>query len=839
MIHKIRVLPILWVAFFVFGFVAQGQNKGNIVEYFGKKKYEVTEEGAIIHHFEKGLVLEGAARGGVLFGSQDIIAWQIAQNTFVTPVEGDSIVNAYTGENPTLKWVAVEADTSGSFRGRNLRRGYLFTRFESPVEEVALLEATGHTRAYINGLAHEGDHYDFGYTLIPFKLKKGENHFVYTPGRFGYVKAKLVIPAKKVMFIKRDLTLPDLINGEQDEKWASIRLLNATNKDLKGLSIRCILENGEEAQFYTDAIMPMSVRKVKFKIPSARSSRTGKINATLVVSDHKGRELDRTTIVLEQRDAGVHHERTFISNIDGSVQYYSVAPSLTQSDGQALVLSVHGASVEARNQARAYKKKDWAHIVAPTNRRPFGFNWEEWGRIDAMEVLAEAKRVFKTDESKTYLTGHSMGGHGTWYLGVTYPGEFAAIAPCASYPDIIGYARQGGDATLESNPHFGQIKRAANAGRVLDLKRNFLQSGVYILHGSADNVVSVEQARMMRSVLGEFHNDFCYYEYPDGTHWYGDHSVDWFPIFDYFKWHSVPETKSVKHLEFHTASPAVSSENYWIRIEQQIKSWNFSKAVLDIKDDSIVGITENVSVVTLYLSKLELTGDPVVVLDGAALKVARGSDVTLKKEQSGWSQITTVDVNEKYSLRHGGFKQAFDNNMVFVYATGGSKVEDEWYCNKARFDAETFLYRGNGSVDVIADKEYSREKYKDRNVIIYGNASNNSAWKKVLRDAPIEVVNGAIHFGDRVFKGDDLGTCFIYPLAGSKTASVGVVAGTGIRGMKASFANNYFSGITGYPDIMIFSADFLKTGLDGIKISGFFGSDWSVENGDFSVEPSN
>jgi len=265
----------------------------------------------------------------------------------------------------------------------------------------------------------------------------------------------------------------------------------------------------------------------------------------------------------------------------------------------------------------------------------------------------------------------------------------------------------------------------------------------------------------------------------------------------------------------------------------------FSNVVLDVSGDSIVGNTENVSVITLCLSKLELTSDPVVVLDGTDLKVAKGSDVILKKDINGWRQIDAVDVNEKYSLRHGGFKQAFDNNMVFVYATGGSKEESEWYRNKARFDAETFLYRGNGSIDVIADKVYDHEKYKDRNVIIYGNASNNSAWKKVLRDAPIEVVNGAIHFGDRVFKGDDLGTCFIYPQAGSKTASVGVVAGTGIPGMKASFANNYFSGITGYPDVMIFSADFLKTGLDGIKVSGFFGSDWSVENGDFSLEPIN
>ena len=53
----------------------------------------------------------------------------------------------------------------------------------------------------------------------------------------------------------------------------------------------------------------------------------------------------------------------------------------------ALFLSVHGASVEATNQARAYAQKDWGHLVAPTNRRPYGFSWEDWGRMDALEVL--------------------------------------------------------------------------------------------------------------------------------------------------------------------------------------------------------------------------------------------------------------------------------------------------------------------------------------------------------------------------------------------------------------------------------------------------------------------
>ena len=43
----------------------------------------------------------------------------------------------------------------------------------------------------------------------------------------------------------------------------------------------------------------------------------------------------------------------------------------------ALILSLHGAGVEAYRQVDAYTKKDWAFVVAPTNRRPFGFDWQD------------------------------------------------------------------------------------------------------------------------------------------------------------------------------------------------------------------------------------------------------------------------------------------------------------------------------------------------------------------------------------------------------------------------------------------------------------------------------
>ena len=835
MISRTRILAVFSVFFFLALGESFGQRTGNIVEYFGKDRVENTEEGIVLHAFTEALVLREAIRPGVLMGGEDLIAWQIATHRFERPVVGQKIGDGFQGELPELVWEAIEADSSGIFSG-NLGRSWVYMELESPEELNVLLDATGHTRAFINGMPHEGDHYDFGYTLIPFTLKKGLNQFLFSYGRFSRIRAKIVLPDQEVLFSQRDKTLPALIRGERDAKWGAIRVVNSGNETLKGYTITCRLGSGESLSTPMDGIIPMTTRKVKFQVPAPRRyTRAEKLPATLILTDNRGNEVSRTDIELNQQDLNRHHERTFVSNIDGSVQYYSVAPSTSDNPGQAFVLSTHGASVEATNQTRAYKQKDWATIVAPTNRRPFGFNWEEWGRLDAMEVMEHAKKIYPTDPARTYLTGHSMGGHGSWYLGATYPDRFAAIGPAAGYADIIGYRRGATDSLRQSNPHFEMIYRGAMPGRTLNFIRNYLQSGVYVLHGDADMVVPVEQARDMRERLGTFHNNFSYHEQPNGTHWDGDHSMDWPLLFDFLKQNKIPAVKDVQHIEFRTASPAVSASNYWVVVNQQIRHYEVSTVDLIRRHDTITGSLDNIRSITLKLSELDFENHPIIRIGEQILEGQNGRDITLAFNNGQWEITAPPAPAEKHPARYGGFKLAFTNRVVFVYATGGSPEENEWYQNKARFDAETFLYRGNGSIDIVADTEFIPSEYADRNVILYGNSENNQAWNLLLRDAPVQVESGVIHFGSYSIRGNDLGTYFLYPRPDSETASVGVVAGTGTEGMKALAPNDYFSGITGFPDLMIFRADWLRSGTQGIRVSGFFGNDWSVENGDFRM----
>ena len=201
-------------------------------------------------------------------------------------------------------------------------------------------------------------------------------------------------------------------------------------------------------------LVPLSVRKVGFRSRVPAAARRGNLLRSSSDSSARSRgaradpweTLDTASIDAAdppaRSDPQAHlpqRDRRQRSVLRASCRRCGREP-MPGTDRPGLVLTLHGAGVEAIGQADAYAPKPGLHIVAPTNRRPYGFDWEDWGRLDAIEVLELAQKVLGTDPRRTYLTGHSMGGHGTWHLGVTYPDRFAAIAPSAGWISMWSYA---------------------------------------------------------------------------------------------------------------------------------------------------------------------------------------------------------------------------------------------------------------------------------------------------------------------------------------------------------------------------------------------------------------
>lgn len=793
--------------------------------------------------FDHCLVISRVGRSGRSAVHTDAVEAALIAGKWHAPVPGEKLL---LPDGSSREWTPITANADGWFADGAFREGYAYVPVSVPADCVLLLEAAGDSLAYVNGEPRGGDLYQYGYVKLPVALHAGTNDLLFQCSR-GRLKVALTPPPAPVSFNLGDCTLPDLLVGTRADTWGAVVVVNATPETRSHLVLRAAIGNGRATETLIPAMPPLSVRKVGFRLRGKVPGTGDKtpLQLTLVERDRR-QPLDTAKLDLRVRRPDQSQKRTFVSDIDGSVQYWALNPAqpLHRTDPlPALFLSVHGASVEALGQADAYSPKTWGHIAAPTNRRPYGFDWEGWGRLDAMEVLDLATAELHPDPQRIYLAGHSMGGHGTWQLGALFPDRFAAIGPSAGWISFFSYG--GSRRFTNDSPVDALLQRASSPCDTLLMETNYLQEGVYIIHGSADDNVPVSEARRMTNVLAEFHHDFQYHEQPGAGHWWdasdepGADCVDWAPLFDFFAHHVIPTDESLREINFTTLNPGISAKCHWLEIAQQIHP--LERSAVDVRWDPgkrrFVGTTLNVARLAFRLDQAKPGAPLKVQLDGQTLDAIpwpATAKLWLQNDAGQWRVAAAPSPAMKGPQRSGLFIDAFRHRMVFVYGTSGTPAENAWALAKAKYDAETFWYRGNGSVDVIPDTAFNPRAEPDRGVILYGNADSNRAWPALLGESPVQARRGSLTVGGRKLSGDDLACLFLRPRPGSDVACVGVVTGTGVPGMKLTDRLPYFISGLGYPDCTVIGPEMLSEGAKGARVAGFFGNDWSVDKGDFA-----
>ena len=119
----------------------------------------------------------------------------------------------------------------------------------------------------------------------------------------------------------------------------------------------------------------------------------------------------------------------------------------------------------------------------------------------AVAALQQTMREFHVDPNRVYLTGLSMGGHGTWYVAYRHPELFAAVVP------ICGWVRE-----------FGMFRGSVpvvpgDSAQVMTLLAQRLgKVPIWIFHGEVDQVVNVNGSREPAAALKAAGADVRYTE---------------------------------------------------------------------------------------------------------------------------------------------------------------------------------------------------------------------------------------------------------------------------------------------------------------------------------------
>jgi hypothetical protein len=158
-----------------------------------------------------------------------------------------------------------------------------------------------------------------------------------------------------------------------------------------------------------------------------------------------------------------------------------------------------------------------------------------------------------------------------------------------------------------------------------------------------------------------------------------------------------------------------------------------------------------------------------------------------------------------------GFKSVFNKHVTLVLPTGGSEAVQKWARNKARFDAEQLWYIGNGSIDVITDKEFvsNGKLFDGRNLLVYGDNGSNLAAAKIFgidQGTIASSSNNAVVFTTKISDGRVVARIY-----GTKDS----VCPYGDR-------VPLFRGGAGIPDYMILDKSFLTEGIKAVQAGFWF-----------------
>ena len=542
--------------------------------------------------------------------------------------------------------------------------------------------------------------------------------------------------------------------------------------------------------------------------------------------------------------------RSYRSELDGSLQSYSlvVPRDYTGEKPFPLIITLHGHGWYRPFQGHPQRVVQGVITVAPHGRGSIDYMLAAEG--DVLAVLDDVVRDYKIDPARILLEGHSMGGTGSWQLGVHYPHRFAALAPVCGNAD-----RRAWDAWKPKHktraepvpPRFAALRtHVLDTIDPITYAGNLLNLPVFAAHGARDDVVPVGHSRNMTAKLKTLGCPADYAEFPYVRHW-------GFPNSFYrqrWDWMMAQRRKaSPARVRCKTASLRHGGA-HWVRIERLVEPLAFAEIdARHLGAGRFEVTTKNVGAFTLDVRHVAQPPSAVwerpqarapvphtaeVVVDGQSVKAKGPTPTFVRSRRGNWSDGRLPRSLAKRAGLEGPVGDVFLSSFLLVR---GTTSEDAWEREVIRREVEARVHdwqrmygcRPRTKDDTaVTDDDIARH-----NLVLYGGPDANAVTKRIARKLPIRIERDRIRVGRHSFRGGDVGAVLCYPNPLNRERYVAVLAGLSPEAMDQ--VNNRFGNWFGwgpydnYPwfDYAVF--DGRTRSPETFLAVGFFDQEWELD----------
>jgi dienelactone hydrolase len=388
------------------------------------------------------------------------------------------------------------------------------------------------------------------------------------------------------------------------------------------------------------------------------------------------------------------------------------------------------------------------------------------GESDVLEALADVQHRYRIDERRIVLHGFSMGGAGSWHLGLHYPSRWCSVGPGAGFVDFYKYQKV-------NTPLPAYQDRALHIYDSIDYVLNAFNVPVCTYGGELDRqlvastqmvAAAEERGVPIKLLIG-----------PGVEHKFHPETQKEFMAFHHKRQVAGrPGWSDVRHLRFSTHTLKYNTCE-WLTIEEQIEPYHESVVEARVDDDTgrLVVKTTNVA-----LLRLDRDVADEVELDGIRLPLRSAAEgllpnVLYEGGPDSWSVVgyqaslgfpRNADLRKRHNLQ-GPIDDAFMQPFVCVRGTGvpWNAAHAEWVnWTLDRFTSE-FDKWFRGRVSVINDTDVTAEIFQAKNLILFGDPGSNSVLAQVVPRLPVQWTKQSITVNGQSYDPGEHGVALLYP----------------------------------------------------------------------------
>jgi pimeloyl-ACP methyl ester carboxylesterase len=510
-------------------------------------------------------------------------------------------------------------------------------------------------------------------------------------------------------------------------------------------------------------------------------------------------------------------KRAYRSVIDGTAQPYtvSVPASYDPAKPTPLYLYLHGRSTPGGNPANP--DLAWGQIGGSDRENPeragggnggravnyirvnaFGrgnnsFRWA--GETDVLEVIASVRKRYNIDPDRIILAGFSMGGAGSWQLGLRMPDLFCGLEINAG---VIGNRLNMEGLT--------PTQRANTAGYGISIPHALSVANVPLVAFAGEKDAQLAASVSIREQLGRegfkieqtgqyvwkgTDIDALFLVHPNAGHAHPTGETqrlrDEYNAANFARGRVVPD-----HVRYVTHTLRYN-RSFWVTVdglEQQ-----FERATIDAERDAAKA---SYTIKSANISRLILTDVAAarkVVIDGDTLTVKPTGDLLLVRHEGHWktAEATAATALRKQHNLQGPINDAFLDSFLCVSPTGqafNAVAADRARQEQDRF-AKMFTRDFLGDARAKDDTAITAEDIAGNNLVLFGDPGSNRVLAKIAAQLPIKWTKDSIIVGGKTYSAAEHVPVLIYPNPLNPKRYVVINSGLSPQGRGATAFGDY------------------------------------------------